>query len=69
MAYWFKHDLERISARLTERHIPFSKLDTSESIGRWNNGELPVALIHPASAGHGLNLQTGGNTIIWFGLT
>lgn len=69
VAYWFKHDLERISARLTERHIPFSKLDTSESIGRWNNGELPVALIHPASAGHGLNLQTGGNTIIWFGLT
>lgn len=67
--YWFKHDLERISARLTERHIPFSKLDTSESIDRWNNGELPVALIHPASAGHGLNLQTGGRTIIWFGLT
>lgn len=69
VAYWFKHDLERISARLTERHIPFSKLDTSESIDRWNNGELPVALIHPASAGHGLNLQTGGSTIIWFGLT
>ena len=69
VAYWFKHDLERISARLKERHIPFSKLDTSGSIASWNNGELPVALIHPASAGHGLNLQTGGSTIIWFGLT
>lgn len=67
--YWFKHDLERISLRLKSRHIPFSKMDTSESITRWNRGELPVALIHPASAGHGLNLQSGGNTIIWFGLT
>ena len=44
-------------------------MDSSESIARWNRGELPVALIHPASAGHGLNLQSGGNTIIWFGLT
>ena len=69
IAYWFKHDLERISLRLKSRHIPFSKMDTSESIARWNRGELPVALIHPASAGHGLNLQSGGNTIIWFGLT
>lgn len=69
VAYWFKHDLERISTRLKERHTPFSKMDTSESIARWNQGELPVALIHPASAGHGLNLQSGGSTIIWFGLT
>ncbi len=69
VAYWFKHDLERISLRLKSRHIPFSKMDTSESIARWNRGELAVALIHPASAGHGLNLQSGGNTIIWFGLT
>lgn len=69
VAYWFRHDLERIAARLKARHIPFSKMDTSESIARWNRGELPVALIHPASAGHGLNLQSGGSTIIWFGLT
>ena len=69
VAYWFKHDLERIKERLRKLHIPFSQLDSSESIARWNRGELPVALIHPASAGHGLNLQTGGNTIIWFGLT
>jgi len=69
VAYWFKHDLERISARLKERHIPFAKLDTSGSITSWNEGAWPVALIHPASAGHGLNLQSGGSTIIWFGLT
>ena len=69
VAYWFKHDLARISERLHKLHIPFSCLDTSDSIQRWNNGELPVALVHPASAGHGLNLQSGGSTIIWFGLT
>lgn len=69
VAYWFKHDLARISERLHKLHIPFSQLDTPESFRRWNNGELPVALVHPASAGHGLNLQSGGFTIIWFGLT
>ena len=69
VAYWFKHDLERISARLKDRHISFTKLDTSDSIASWNEGKWPVALIHPASAGHGLNLQSGGSTIIWFGLT
>lgn len=69
VAYWFKHDLERISARLKDRHISFTKLDTSDSIASWNEGQWPVALIHPASAGHGLNLQSGGSTIIWFGLT
>lgn len=69
VAYWYQHDLERIMKRLHDRHIPFSKLDKADSIRRWNNGEIPVALIHPASAGHGLNLQTGGNTIVWFGLT
>ena len=69
VAYWFKHDLDRITERLKKCHIPFSKLDTSDSIRKWNNGEIPVALIHPASAGHGLNLQEGGSTIVWFGLT
>lgn len=69
VAYWFKHDLERISERLHKHHIPFSLLDDSDSIRRWNSGELPVALIHPASAGHGLNLQAGGSTLVWFGLT
>ena len=69
VAYWFQHDLERIMERLHQRHIPFSRLDSSDSIRRWNAGELPVALIHPASAGHGLNLQSGGSAIVWFGLT
>lgn len=69
VAYWFKHDFERISERLHKLHIPFSSLDSDASIRRWNRGELPVALIHPASAGHGLNLQSGGSTLIWFGLT
>ena len=69
VAYWYKHDFERIAKRLESLHIPFSKLDTDTSIERWNNGEIPVALIHPASAGHGLNLQSGGSTLVWFGLT
>ena len=69
VAYWFKHDLARITERLQKLHVPFSKLDSADSIRRWNSGELPVALIHPASAGHGLNLQSGGSCIVWFGLT
>ena len=69
VAYWFRHDLERIMERLHKRKILCSRLDTRESIHRWNAGEIPVALIHPASAGHGLNLQTGGSTLVWFGLT
>ena len=69
IAYWFRHDLDRIKERLHQLHIPFSTLDKPDSIRRWNNGELSVALIHPASAGHGLNLQSGGSTLVWFGLT
>lgn len=69
VAYWFRHDLERIKERLHSLHIPFSEMDKADSIKRWNNGEIPVGLIHPASAGHGLNLQSGGSSIIWFGLT
>jgi len=69
VAYWFKHDLSRIVERLRKIKMPFSQLDSTASITRWNNGDLPVALIHPASAGHGLNLQAGGSTIIWFGTT
>ena len=69
VAYWFKHDLARITERLEKLHVPFSKLDSADSIHRWNAGELPAALIHPASAGYGLNLQSGGSCIVWFGLT
>ena len=64
IAYWFKHDLERIKDRFDVREIKSAK-----DISDWNEGKIPVALIHPASAGHGLNLQAGGSTLIWFGLT
>ena len=69
IAYWFQHDKARIAERLQKLRIPFSHLDKPATIAMWNNGELPVALIHPASAGHGLNLQAGGSTLIWFSLT
>ena len=64
VAYWYNHDLQRIKQRFSVREIK-----TSQDIKDWNNGEIPVAVIHPASAGHGLNIQFGGSTIIWFGLT
>lgn len=64
VAYWFKHDLERIKERFEVREIKISK-----DIKDWNDGKIPIAVIHPASAGHGLNLQSGGSTLVWFGLT
>ena len=69
VAYWYRHDQDRITERLNRLKVPVSQLDTDESIRRWDAGEIPVALIHPASAGHGLNLQSGGSTLVWFGLT
>lgn len=69
VAYWYKHDLERIMERLDKLKVNYAKLDTDASIKKWNAKELDVALIHPASAGHGLNLQSGGETLVWFGLT
>lgn len=69
VAYWFQHDLTRIAERLRQLGIIYQKLDSDESIRKWNAKELQVGLIHPASAGHGLNLQSGGSTLIWFGLT
>lgn len=69
VAYWFKHDYTRIVQRLEKLGVGYMKIDSDESITKWNNREIPVALIHPASAGHGLNLQSGGNTMVWFGLT
>ena len=68
-AYWFKHDLERIKAKLsTIPNITFDEIKSDESIARWNKGKINVGLIHPMSAGHGLNLQSGGNTIVWYSL-
>lgn len=65
VAYWFQHDLSRILARFKEARV----IDNAFDIADWNDGKISVGLIHPASAGHGLNLQEGGCTIVWFGLT
>lgn len=62
--YAYQHDADRIRQRIACR-----ALDKPEDIDAWNRGEIPVALAHPASIGHGLNLQDGGHIIIWFGLT
>lgn len=64
VAYWFKHDIERIKSR-----FPVREIKSSKDIDDWNDGKIPIGAIHPASAGHGLNLQQGGSTLIWFGLT
>ena len=84
VAYWFKHDRDRIISYLTaagyrmgdgarggraEDEPDIRDLKTSEDIEAWNAGKVPIALIHPMSAGHGLNIQTGGHILIWFGLT
>ena len=60
--YQYQHDLERIKAR-------FPQAEELEDLDRWNQGEIPILLCHPQSAGHGLNLQKGGHIIVWFGLT
>lgn len=65
VAYWYEHDLQRIKARFKNARC----IETTQDIDDWNAGKIPLALIHPASAGHGLNLQEGGCTIVWFGLT
>ena len=62
--YEFRHDLSRILETL--KHCNPETL-SNDTMSRWNNKEIPVLLAHPASAGHGLNLQFGGNTVIWFG--
>ncbi|MBQ1492679.1 MAG: DEAD/DEAH box helicase, partial [Blautia sp.] len=69
VAYWFKHDLDRITERLRSIGVKYAKIDKQDAIDRWNRKQIPVGLIHPASAGHGLNLQAGGSTLVWFGLT
>lgn len=63
--YAYQHDLERIMQRFPQAR----KLEGSAEIDAWNRGEIPILLAHPAGAGHGLNLQAGGNHIVWFGLT
>ncbi len=65
VAYWFRHDLERIQKRFPDSRV----IDTGSDIADWNAGRISMGLLHPASGGHGLNLQEGGSTIIWYGLT
>lgn len=62
--YSYKHDRDRL-----QQHFKVKELKTSKDIKSWNKGEIPIMLVHPASAGHGLNLQAGGSIIVWFGLT
>lgn len=73
IAYWFRHDRNRIIEHLKSIGYRYGAdlrdIRTDEDIALWNQGRLPVALIHPASAGHGLNIQSGGHILIWFGLT
>ena len=73
VAYWFKHDRDRIVQYLTSAGYALGRdlrdLKSPEDISLWNAGQVPIALIHPMSAGHGLNIQSGGHILIWFGLT
>lgn len=65
VAYWFKHEFERIKARFPKARA----IDSPEAIEAWNSGKIEIGLIHPASAGHGLNLQEGGSSLVWYSLT
>ena len=69
VAYWFKHDKDRILKYFAERKIEVHEINSASDIQKWNLGLYKVALIHPAAASHGLNLQEGGSTLIWFSLT
>ena len=69
VAYWFKHDRTRIAERLKRLQVSYQEIQSSDSIRNWNARRLQVGLLHPAAAGHGLNLQAGGSHLIWFGLT
>ena len=66
IAYWFRHERTRISELLTGLDITWKEISDEASIREWNEGKLQAAIIHPASAGHGLNLQSGGSTLLWF---
>lgn len=65
VAYWYKHDLQRIRERFPDSRV----IDTPKDISDWNAGKIAIGLLHPASGGHGLNLQDGGSTVVWYGMT
>ncbi|WP_329802941.1 DEAD/DEAH box helicase [Holdemanella biformis] len=66
--YYYKHELDRIINLLESNNLRYSTLEKDSDLARWNNHELDVLLLHPASAGHGLNLQAGGSVLIWYTL-
>ena len=66
IAYWFRHERERIAALLDALNVRWKDISSESSIREWNEGKIQAGLIHPASAGHGLNLQDGGSTLLWF---
>lgn len=68
VAYWFKHDHERIMKHLTGKGYVPRDIKTDADITDWNDGKIQIGLISPASAGHGLNIQKGGHILIWFSL-
>ena len=69
LVYWFRHDLIRIKERLDKLGIHYGIINTDESIKAWNDRQYAVGLVHPASCGHGINLQRGGSHMIFFGQT
>jgi len=69
IAWAYQHDRDRLLQRL-KKYKPrqLSAKDSSRDIKDWNDGKIQVLLMHPASGGHGLNLQAGGSLVLWFGL-
>lgn len=68
VAYWYKHDLDRIEELLKKLKVTYSIISSNESIEKWNAKELTVGICHPQSCGHGLNLQAGSNHLVWFSI-
>ena len=66
--YYYKQEFDRIISLLESNSLRYSTLEKDSDLARWNNHELDVLLLHPASAGHGLNLQAGGSVLIWYTL-
>jgi SNF2 family DNA or RNA helicase len=69
ICYWFKHDRDRIFEYLKSVGYAPRDIRTTEDIQAWQRGEIEVGMIHPMAAGHGINLQSGGHILVWFGLT
>lgn len=69
IVYNFEHDLIRIKERFHNSASVLKGGKTERIVNAWNKGEIPILLLHPKSGGHGLNLQHGGHTIIWFSMT